>query len=240
MEITIFGGINEHVNYAMNYAKKCKKYGIADMTGKNKNENYAEERQMIGLDVLENFMVLYTNIGAPIATLFSESVKTLGYISSNKHNACPLVICRSKTRHLLWHISYKEMIEVLEKNQSMRILFPQFLNEVQIKYPQFSLMSLFDDPATEFLVTNKRLLEKNVLGVKGTIKILHLPSINIISSGLEGSIRSYSVSYFFDNDDTILILSGEGSEGNSLWSMKNPFTTDAKWEFINTAEKIFS
>jgi hypothetical protein len=102
-------------------------------------------------------------------------------------------------------------------------------------------MSLFDDPDAEFLVTNNSLLSRDVLGVDGSIHLLDLPSgLTIVSSGFESSVRSYSVSYFFEGNEDKLILSGEHNGFDSFWEMSNPFTSERKWKLLGKVDDVLS
>jgi hypothetical protein len=239
--IQIMGGWYDHQNHTGSYAKKLKKFGVADLLSKANHENHASMGEIIGFDLTKKFAALYTNQGAPIATL-DKPIEQHIYISSNKHNACPFVLARSNDKRLMWHIGYMDMQASLDQGRSMRHLFPRYFTEVDRQYQEYSLMSVFDDPAAEFLVTNPNLLSKEVLGVQGSIKLLQLPTgLTIQSSGLESSVRSYSVAYFFEKDDTdTLVLSGETDRTDSFWKMSQPFCNERKWEFLGKVDDVLS
>ena len=172
------GGDYEHVNHARKFAQQQGKFGVADLrdNSKDHHENYASMRDLIGFDSNAGYVALYTSIGAPISIYKDAPIKNVVYLSSNKHNACPLVIARCRGKYVLWHIAFSDMVNLLKADKSMRDVFPKFLLEVQKQVPEYSLMSVFDDSDAEFLVTNTELMSQEALGVKGKIGRLDLPA----------------------------------------------------------------
>ena len=49
-----------------------------------------------------------------------------------------------------------------------------------------------------------------------------------------------NISYFFENDDDILVLSGEVDGEACFWKMKCPFSEKREWSFLGKVNDILS
>ena len=234
-QIIDFRGHYNHVNYSLELCFKMGSFGLAHVKGTKLNQNNANMSEVMGM-CQNKFTALYTSYGAPI----NPNGKSIA-ISSNKHNKCPLIIIINDQKILLWHLAYRDMINMLNEKKSMRNVLPFYFIEVDKQYPEYSLMSLLDDSNSNILVTHSVLLNKDVLGVTTSkINLLTLPEgLHITSSGSDFIIRSYSLSAIYFSNRFIFILSGEKDNNDYIWVMEDPLN-NMTWESLGLASELLN
>lgn len=240
----IYDNSHAHINFIDRlvhcYKQNIYAFGISSQTGKN--DNFAQMREAMSIVVGDDNEIihlgLYTGRGAPLVQ-GGKDFHADGFIGSNKNNSCPIILIRSKkndqTTHFIWHLDYQHVVP--ESKGEIKQHLPVYFNEVSQKYPALSMQEIFEDKNAEILVTNKALLSKDKFKCAVQPNMLPLPTdLNICSSGLESSIRSYSIAYFPYKD--FLLLSGEGPGGeNYFWAMNDPFGPE-KNGFVLSCVKI--
>lgn len=176
---------------------------------------------------------LLLNVGADRA--LAEKV----FLCSDKHNACPLILIRNKQAGeqatIMWHLSYSDLNPPHGTAQNMITHLPKHLREKSLINFQ-SLRDAFTNPNAEILVTNHALLNQEVLAAAGQRKMLTLPSdLHLVSSVIEGQIRSYSANYF-PVEDKLILAGDDVNDEPYLWLMNEPFSSEASWQKISVTQ----
>lgn len=240
MRMTLVGGSSNHVNYIANLVQAFGSkltVGVSKAKGKEENndEDYAQMDRVMSLvlneDASLDHIASYTNLGAPIGV---KGPAADYYIGANKLNACPLIFIRkvenNQYKYLMWHLSYNHLVNPMDQSTEAKSFLPVFFNGVADAYPQFSMRDMFTSDEAEILVTNQQLLSQEKFHTASNASLFRLPSdLKIVSSGLEGQIRSYSVAYFPVNDIMLLCGYDIDSDLAHFWSMKGPFSENPQW-----------
>lgn len=240
------GGMRVHTNYIQKLTELNigKTAGLSRLKGQA-CEEFADMRQCMGLtlntDGTIRQLATYTNVGAPV--IKDINIIADFFIGSNKHNACPLILMRNidtskqRTAYFMWHLSYSDLMS--DRPQEVKTYLPEYFEKVEKAFPNFSIQSIFADPNTDVLVTHRDLLSTDRLAIGSSAQYFRLPpDLNIVSSGLESSIRSYSIAYFPQND--LLLLSGEpyGAKEDHFWVQIDPFSRQNDWIKLSSCAQL--
>lgn len=245
LKFELFGGEYRHTNYIAELTKlnHGTTAGLGRLHAKNTDEEFAQMSQAMSMvlnsDGSCKQLATYTNIGLPLA---ERSPKGLDYfIGSNKHNACPLIFIRNKknqtTTLFMWHLAYADLER--KPHQEVQQYLPSYFTIIEndSNYKQFHIKSILSDPASEILVTDSSLIAPGRFNCRANAKMLKLPeSLEIVSSGVEGLIRSYSIAYFPKND--LLVLSGDAEGQSYFWVMQDPFSLTNEWTQLQTCNEM--
>lgn len=253
-QITFFnvGGNRQHINY---FQELIEEYFPAMLGAHEINLLYGNKKRVRGVASekeataitsssagdLEHISLHHDDNNALIRYIKApENFARVVFIASDKHNACPLILIRNKTSSgtatIMWHLSYAYLRQAAINNSSVIRHLPKLLREGLVVDQFESLATALTNPHAEILVTDDELLSRERLGAAGQPKLLDLPEeLHIVSSGLEGNIRSYSAIYFQVEDK--LIISGDDScDIPHIWLMESPFSGQAKWQKLTVSE----
>ncbi|MFA6302030.1 MAG: hypothetical protein WC627_02715 [Legionella sp.] len=240
------GGFREHTNHIakLTALNKGLTVGIGRLLNKHTDEEFAQMSQAMGIVLRPNGslkqVATYTETGVPLVDGYPERCDY--FIGSNKHNACPLIFIRNKnektTTLFMWHLAYEDLM--MQPYKEVQKYLPRYFNEIEnnSNYQKFHIKSILSDPKSEILVTHQALLSGARLNCGAQAQLFALPEdLRIVSSGLEGSIRSYSIAYFPKND--LLLLSGEaGDDQSHFWVMQDPFSRKNSWVRLKTCDAL--
>jgi hypothetical protein len=201
--IKFIGQFSEHINYIAKIAKEMKYFTIGDETGKP-GDSFASMGSIMYMN--DNIMASFTNSGCPIVTHNNPNI----VIGSNKNNACPILIIKDANKNtLIWHIAYSDSKECKSLNELMSRLPVYFEKTIQtfsneeLTHP----IEMFKNKKNKFYTTNENIYNL-CNNANYDISFLELPEgLEIVSSGLESSIRSYSIGIFRNKEKESLLLS---------------------------------
>jgi len=212
---TVVGGFAEHRNRVSECAEQLGYTRIGDIT-KKQGDSFASERGLMYMD--NNTFASFTSSGAAVCECKSKKV-----IGSNKNNACPFIIFKHEDQIIIWHVSYSDVLDVKTIDELFAKL-PWYIKLYEDGPHNISVTDLiFNKSATSYTTSEK--LHKMFISAGYNISLMSLPNgLEIVSSGLESSIRSYSIGIFRDVDADRMVLSG-----NKTWICED-FKT---WEEIS-------
>jgi hypothetical protein len=212
---TIVGGFAEHRNRVSECAEQLGYTRIGDITNKQ-GDSFASERGLMYMD--NNTFASFTNIGAAVCACKSNKV-----IGSNKNNACPFVIFKHGYKVIIWHVSYSDVLDVKTLDELFAKL-PWYIKLYEDGPHNIYVTDLIYNKSATLYTTSEK-LHKMFISARYNMSLMNLPDgLEIVSSGLESSIRSYSIGIFRDADADRMVLCG-----NKTWICED-FKT---WEEIS-------
>jgi hypothetical protein len=213
---TVVRGFGGHINIVSEIAEKLGYYRIEDGTNKP-GDSFANQGALMYMD--NRFIASFTNSGAAVCNCEFKKV-----IGSNKNNACPFIIFKYGSQVIIWHVSYSDVLDVKTLDELFANL-PRYIKLYEEGPHIISVTKLIYNKSATVYTTSEK-LHNMFVSAGYNSSVLELPSgLEIVSSGLESSIRSYSIGIFRDADADRIVLSG-----NKTWICED-FKT---WEEITS------
>jgi hypothetical protein len=223
MNIIYMGGFYTHVNGVEPYTDANQLTLLGEITG-NAGDSFASMGDMMYMS--NTYIAGFTGHGAPVV---SAPIKRK-CIGANKLNACLCIIVRCADGIFVWHLRYTDAVECNTFDELL-LKIPAFLQIFHDQQKGHSPKNRLMDMNAVFYVSTRMICDTvstkifNIIAATGrSVIMLPLPDdLVIVSSGLESSIRSYSIGVCRDGPKEFLIISGESRNTgkNELWRNDN-------------------